>query len=242
MTLQFYYYPLSMPSRSVRLFLKKTGIHVEEHIIDLSKEEQHSPEFLKINPRHCVPVLIDGGFVLTEGWAILAYLADRFPDKVADHWYPKELQKRARVNEYLSYHDGSTRQLFSKVFQDEFLCKMRDWVKPPSKDEAEQHVKDMQYVATQLQDTFLKDKPFLCGDEISIADILALAEVIQPTISGRDTTNDHSKLAEWVERVKERLNPEFDEVYKHFYEVRKEFMSASNPSNAIERKVIQPKS
>lgn len=39
------------------------------------------------------------------------------------------------------------------------------------------HVEDMLYVATQLEDTFLKDKPFLCGDEISIADLMAISEV-----------------------------------------------------------------
>ena len=54
---------------------------------------------------------------------------------------------------------------------------MRDWGISTSEADAAQHVKDMQYVATQLQDTFLKDKPFLCGDEISFADLMAVAEV-----------------------------------------------------------------
>ncbi|KAJ8042896.1 Glutathione S-transferase theta-2 [Holothuria leucospilota] len=250
MTLQFYYHPLSMPSRSVRLFLKKTGIQVEEIIIDLAKREQHSPEFLKINPRHCVPVIVDGDFILTEGIAILCYLIEKFPDKVADHWYPKDLRKRARVNEYLSYHDGSTRQLFSRVFQDEYWF----WDKKVTDEERKNHIKDMLYVATQLQDTFLKDKQYLCGDEISIADLMAISEVstvkafeadgrilsqwvklllnvmatsqvIQPTIGRPDTTKEHPKLAEWLERVKTFLKPEFDEVYEPFYEVRKEAMS-----------------
>lgn len=83
----------------------------------------------------------------------------------------------------------------------------------------------MLYVATQLQDTFLKDKQYLCGDEISIADLMAISEVIQPTIGGLDTTKEHPKLAEWLERVKTILQPEFDEVYKTFYEVRKEAMA-----------------
>ncbi|XP_071848977.1 glutathione S-transferase theta-2-like isoform X3 [Apostichopus japonicus] len=241
MALQFYYNPISCPSRSVRIFLKKTGILVEEHIIDLSSDEQHSPEFLKINPRHCVPVLKDGDYILTEGWAILYYVIEKFSKEIDDHWYPKDLRKRSRVNEYLSYHDGSTRQLFGKVFQDECLSKMRSYCKPSSEEDAKENVKQMEYVASQLQDTFLKDQKFLCGDEISIADILALAEVIQPTLSGRDTTKNHPKLAAWVERVKESLNPEFDEVYKQFYEVRRNFMASSEPSSSIERKVIQEK-
>ncbi|XP_071848972.1 glutathione S-transferase theta-2-like [Apostichopus japonicus] len=239
MALQFYYNPISCPSRSVRIFLKKTGLLVEEHIIDLSSDEQHSPEFLKINPRHCVPVLKDGDFILTEGWAILFYVIEKFSKDIDDHWYPKDLRKRSRVNEYLSYHDGSTRQLFSKVFRDEYLSKMRSYCKPSSEEDAKENVKQMEYVASQLQDTFLKDQKFLCGDEISIADILAVAEVIQPTLSGRDTTKNYPKLAAWVERVKESLNPEFDEVYKQFYEIRRNFMASSDPSTSIERKVIQ---
>lgn len=243
MALQFYYYPISMPSRSVKIFLKKTGIQFEEHTVDLSSAAQNKPEFLKVNPRHCVPVIIDDDFTLTEGFAILIYLADKFPDKVADHWYPKDRKKRARVNEYVSYHGGSPRQLFGKVFQDEYLFQTRPWWgMSTSKAEAEQHVKDMQHIATELQDTFLKDQKFLCGDEISIADLMAVIEVITPTISGRDTTKDHPKLAAWVERVKEWLNPEFDDVNKLFYELRKEFMNNPNATVELERKVMGPKS
>ena len=46
--------------------------------------------------------------------AILKYLAEKF--RTPDHWYPADLQKRARVNEYLAWQHTAIRAHGSKVF------------------------------------------------------------------------------------------------------------------------------
>lgn len=48
--------------------------------------------------------------------AILKYLAQKHPAAVADHWYPADLQRQARVNEYLSWQHMNVRSHGSKVF------------------------------------------------------------------------------------------------------------------------------
>lgn len=48
--------------------------------------------------------------------AILKYLVQKYSSSVADHWYPAELQQRARVNEYLSWQHMNLRAMGSKVF------------------------------------------------------------------------------------------------------------------------------
>lgn len=46
--------------------------------------------------------------------AIMKYLAEKY--QTSDHWYPADLQKRARVNEYLSWQHMGIRMHGSKMF------------------------------------------------------------------------------------------------------------------------------
>lgn len=48
--------------------------------------------------------------------AILKYLVQKYSSSVAEHWYPADLQQRARVNEYLSWQHMNLRAHGSKVF------------------------------------------------------------------------------------------------------------------------------
>src|SRR5687767_2524849 len=97
--MKLYMQPLSMTSRPVRLFIAENNIPVEEQVVDLFTGEHYKDAFLKINPNHMVPVLEDGDLRLTESSAILKYLAD----KVDSPAYPKDLKKRAKVNEAMDW-------------------------------------------------------------------------------------------------------------------------------------------
>ena len=68
-------------------------------VVDLMTGEHLKPSLRRINPSGLVPVLEDGDFRLTESSAILKYLAD----KIGSPAYPKDLQKRARVNELMDW-------------------------------------------------------------------------------------------------------------------------------------------
>jgi len=56
----------------VRVYLAEKGITVPLHQVDLTKGDQRSPEFLKINPLSAVPVLeLDDGTLIPESLAIV---------------------------------------------------------------------------------------------------------------------------------------------------------------------------
>src|SRR4029078_7166814 len=94
-----HYAPISTTSRTVMLFAAESGIPLEMKVVDLFTGEHTQPPFQAVNPNCLVPVLEDGDFRLTESSAILKYLAD----KTGSPLYPKDLQKRARVTQRMSW-------------------------------------------------------------------------------------------------------------------------------------------
>lgn len=63
-----------------RIALEDAGADYEITRIDFSKQEQRSPDYLKINPKGRVPALVTERGILTETPAILVYIAQAFPD------------------------------------------------------------------------------------------------------------------------------------------------------------------
>ncbi|MFC4666973.1 glutathione S-transferase family protein [Seohaeicola nanhaiensis] len=67
--------------RRARMFIAEKGLTPETRNISLAEREQLSPDFLAVNPRATVPVLVtDEGTVLTENLGIAAYLEAAFPE------------------------------------------------------------------------------------------------------------------------------------------------------------------
>lgn len=70
--------------------------------MDLMKGEQLSEEFIKINPQHVIPTLVDDGKSIWESAAINTYLVGKYASD--DSLYPKDLYQRAVVDQRLFYN------------------------------------------------------------------------------------------------------------------------------------------
>lgn len=67
--------------RRARMFIAEKGLEIESRDISIAKGEQLSEEFLKVNPRGTIPVLVtDDGMVLAENLGIAAYLEAAYPE------------------------------------------------------------------------------------------------------------------------------------------------------------------
>lgn len=105
MSVDLYYLSLSPPCRAVMMTAYMAGVDVNLKVVNMLAGDHLKPEFLKINPLHQVPVLVDGDFILNESRAISAYLVNQYGQKVR-HLYPDDPQTRAAVDELL-YFDQS---------------------------------------------------------------------------------------------------------------------------------------
>ncbi len=66
--------------RKVSILLEELGVPYTVHSIDISKEEQFAPDFLKIAPNNRIPAIVDQetGIQMMETGAIMMYLADKY--------------------------------------------------------------------------------------------------------------------------------------------------------------------
>ncbi|KAG9487424.1 hypothetical protein GDO78_007330 [Eleutherodactylus coqui] len=195
----------SPPCRAVYFFAKASKIPFKNNVVQLLKGEHLTEEFGKVNPSRKVPALKDGDFTMGESNAIILYLVRKF--KTPDHWYPSDLQKRARVDEYLAWHLTNTRPGTYKLF---WIKAMTPYVTghEVTPERLNAALCEFKTISTAIQDVFLQDKPFLVGDEVSIADVVAMADIGQTCISGLDVFEDYPKLAAWRQRVKEAVGVE----------------------------------
>lgn len=204
---EYYHVPLSQPSRTGLLLLKLVNAPHKVKLVDLDNGEQMKPEFLALNPFHQVPVIKNGDFVLTESVAIAKYIVRKV--QCDDHWYPADIEKRARVDEYLAHHHTGIRRgcrgvAMNFVFREE----------PVPQEEKEAAYAEFLVVLDGFENYFLKRGPFIIGDKISIADLFAISEITQARLGGRDFLSGRPKLQEWIERVKKETSPHFEDVFK----------------------------
>ncbi|KAK3084631.1 hypothetical protein FSP39_016586 [Pinctada imbricata] len=232
MGLKYYYDMGSQPSRAVYMFMKLNNIPFEEKAIPIMTGEHRTPEFRKINPFTKVPVLDDDGFVLTESVAILRYLSTKY--NVPEHWFPRnDIKKKARLDEYLNWQHMATREQSAMLFQNLFLIPQRKGV-PVDWKKVELQRKRVKSIVKYMDTYFLKDKPFLCGDEISVADLLGACELKQlDSVEEEGMYTDNPKVTAWINRVRDTVGPMFDECHESIMQVKdiyKMFQQSSKES------------
>lgn len=218
MGLELYLDLMSQPCRAVYIFAKKNGIPFQLRTIELLKGQQYTDSFAQVNPLRKVPALKDGDFVLAESVAILLYLSRKY--KAPDHWYPQDLQTRARVDEYLAWqHTGLRRSclraLWHKVMFPVFLGEQI----PPETLAAT--LAELDVNLQVLEDKFLQDKDFLVGPHISLADLVAITELMHPVGGGCPVFEGHPRLAAWYQRVEAAVGKDlFREAHEVILKVK----------------------
>ncbi|KAK5933181.1 hypothetical protein CgunFtcFv8_004827 [Champsocephalus gunnari] len=191
---------LSQPCRALHILLACTRLpHTVRHVA-LRRGEHRTPEFTEINPMQKVPVMVDNGFILTESDAIIKYLVNK-------------------VDEYTAWHHTHTRPHAAKVFLLEVLLPAQTG-SPVEAQRLVGALSQLQETLDQLESMFLRRQPFLCGDDITVADLLAVCEIMQPEGGGRDVLQDRPLLQRWKSRVQAAVGDAFDQAHAVLYALR----------------------
>lgn len=208
--MKLYYDPISTSSRPVVLFIAEHGLDVELEVVDLMAEANRSTDYLAINPNGVVPYLVDGDFGLGESSAILKYLAE----KVGSAAYPAELRARAQVNEALDWFNTNFHEYFClfAIYPNVGVPKGLDpAIAQGLVAYGEEHAPRWLKV---LDQHMLGDRPFVCGETISLADYLGASYVALGEATDYDF-GPYPNIRAWIARMKAR--PAWDATYAGFY-------------------------
>ena len=155
--MKLYYMPGAC-SLSPHIVAREAGIDLELVKVDgKTKRTEDGADFLAINPKGYVPALeLDDGQLLTEGPAIVQYLADLKP---ASHLAPANgTLARYRLQEVLGYINSEIHKSYSPLF------------KPDTPDATRTERKEYLKRRYQFIENVLAKQPFLLGDKFTVAD------------------------------------------------------------------------
>lgn len=193
--MKLYYNPLSPNVRRVRLTVALLGIEVEEKLVDFSKGEHKSPEYLALNPNGAVPTLVDGQFVLTESRAIMQYLASKKPESGL---LPLDEASRADVSRW-QFWDAShfSPQLATLAFE-KFLKGMMGMGEPDANKIQEALTNFRRFAAVLNQR--LQGKSFVVGNAITLAD-LTLASSLMYSAQAEVPLAEFPAIQAWFSQI-----------------------------------------
>lgn len=185
------YYKPGACSFSPHIILRETGLDFSLIKVDLAtKRTEAGDDYFEVNPKGQVPALLmDDGSLLTEGVAIVQYLADKVPDRQL--LAPAGSMTRYHTLEWLNYiatelHKGFS-PLFNPATPDEFKTITRQALE-----------KKFKYVNEELN-----DKQWLMGLRFTVADaylftVLRWAQALKLDLNGL------SNIEAFMERMKAR--------------------------------------
>jgi GST-like protein len=167
-------YSLNTPNGvKASIMLEETGLAYEPHLVDITKNESHTPEFRSLNPNGKIPAIIDpdgpGGkpLGLFESGAILIYLADK-----TGKFVPSDAARRYETIAWLMWQMGAIGPMFGQVgFFNKFAGKDYEDKRP-----LQRYVDEAKRLLAIMEDR-LKDREWIMGDDYTIADISMLGWV-----------------------------------------------------------------
>ena len=127
MSITLYYGSGSPYAWRVQLALEHKALAYERKVLSFSAGDTRKAEFIALNPRHEVPTIVDGDFVVYESDAIAEYLEEAYPGRGAP-LFPGDLRTRATVRRLMREVDNHTMKAIDGVTDYAFSTKPEERV------------------------------------------------------------------------------------------------------------------
>ncbi len=157
--MKLYYSPGACALAS-QIILREANLKFDLVKTDLKTKQTANGDFKKVNPKGYIPVLeLDTGEVLTEGAAILQWIADQVPEKnLVPRWGTKE---RYKALEWLNFIATELHKGISIFFS------------PEVKDEVRESLLKKLHLRLEVLDQHLRSNTFILGNGFTVADAYA---------------------------------------------------------------------
>jgi GST-like protein len=187
--------------RKASIMLEELGLAYEVKPVNIGKNEQFTPEFLRVSPNNKIPAIVDhdaegGPLSVFESGAILIYLAEK-----TGKLLPASGPARYKTLEWVNWQMGGLGPMLGQL----------GFFAVRSKEKAPLAIERFTEEADRLlgvMDKQLTDHPYLAGEEYSIADIACYGwTVAATTLLGEvleDSLATKPAVHAWLERVGSR--------------------------------------
>ncbi|WP_447726341.1 glutathione binding-like protein [Sphingomonas koreensis] len=209
--IDLYYWP-TPNGHKITLFLEEAGLPYTIHPVNIGAGDQFKPDFLKIAPNNRMPAIIDtdpadGGEPISvfESGAILVYLAN----KTGRFFGPAQRDKIVQM-EWLMWQMGGLGPMsgqnghFNRYAPEKIPYAQKRYIDETNR-------------LYGVLDRQLADKPFVAGEEYSVADMAIYPWIVPYAAMGQDLA-DFPNVERWFEAVKAR--PATIRAYARGEEVR----------------------
>ena len=194
--MKLYNMKTGMNPRRVRIFLAEKGVSLPIVEVDMTKGENATPEFLKINPLGKLPVLeLDDGRFLTESIAICRYIEALHPE-------PNLFGKGPLEIAFVEMWDRRMEHDLMRPMVDNFVHSSPFWKgRRPQVAEVAPIACESANAMMKLLDGELASRSYIAGDRYTVADITAQCALLLGKNTGTPLPQGLPHLAAWWERV-----------------------------------------
>lgn len=240
MPVRIYDHNESVCCQKVRVACLEKGLEYENVHVEFSRREQFTPEFLKLNPKAVVPVLVHDGLVVTESTAINEYINEAFEGPSLMPATPYGRARKRYWSQQVDYiHQPHTPAVsfaiaFRKVILgridspekiEAYFEKIRD---PVSRDvqretfalgldspKFQQSIGEFDRLLADM-DATLEHSPWLAGDEFSLADIDVAPYIWRlHTLQLDQMWSERKNVTDWCSRLWSRASWQQGIVGRH---------------------------
>jgi glutathione S-transferase len=212
--LKFYYSRLSVNARRVWVTLLEKNLEFEPVLMKLNGD-QFQPDFLKINPFHHIPVLVDDDFTVFESLAILDYLEAQYPTPSLMSTDAQEIAK-IRTIELVTVNELPPASIV--------LMKQMLDVEVEAK-KVEQAKQSMATTLQYFEDNLVANQPYFIGEQLTYADIVAGTAVAAIPLLGI-SLEPYPKVNQWCSNLQQRSSWQQTAPSKEDIETSKAVMKA----------------
>jgi glutathione S-transferase/GST-like protein len=226
--LELYHCDPNANSGKPMMALKEKGVEFVSHYVNLPRFEQHSPEYLAINPKGQAPTLVHDGVVITESTLMCEYIDEAFDGPPLR---PADSRERWRMRVWNKYMDEEFGPSFSMIAWSRFLGPMHRNQDPAHitalleripteerrrtwrtaifdlfpQDALPESLRRLRE-GSELLETRLAHSTWLAGDSFSLADIVAFTMAGAMPLLFDEIMNPQltPHCMEWLERVRDR--------------------------------------